>query len=168
MLHGVNEVENPTMTDPSGPHCGVVTLDSLGVPTRSLSELVKDALANDDTLNRTALARRAKMTPKTLRDILDGTQRRYGESTLRGLDDALGWQRGTAQRVWDLENGGDPVAAVADQLDRVDQQYAELLERLARVEEQPSWVDEVVSVGRLLNPGDRRAWLDLGHRLARS
>lgn len=156
------------MTNPSPGHAGGVTLDSHDVPHRSLAELVRDALIDDTTLNRTALAKRARMTPKTLRDILDGTPRRYGEATLRGLDDALGWPRGTAWRTWRRDMEGDPSAAVADHLDQVDAQYNMLLERLARIEEQPSWVDEVVAIGRLLNPGDRRAWIDLGHRLAHS
>lgn len=156
------------MTDPSPGHLGGITLDSIAVPQpRSLADLVRDALIDDTTLNRTALAKRARMTPKTLRDILDGVERRYGEATLRGLDDALGWARGTAWHTWRRDMEGDPAAAVADHLDQVDVKYAELLERLERIEEQPAWVDELVDIGRQLNAGDRHAWMDLGHRLAR-
>ena len=155
------------MSDRSPVHQGGVTVDSLTVPDRTLAELVRDALAADDALNRTALARRAGITPKTLRDILDGAPRRYGEATLRGLDDALGWPRGRAYAIHQRDREGDPISAVADHLDQVDAQYSELLGRLERLEEQPTWVDELVAIGRQLNPGDRRAWIDLGHRLTR-
>lgn len=155
------------MHDASLEYPGGIALQSAPVAPQTLAELVADALARDDSLNRTTLARQARMTPKTLRDILDATPRRYGEATLRGLDDALGWERGTAWRAYQRDNGHDD-EVVADHLDRVDAQYAELLERLARLEEQPTWVDEIIAIGRLLSPGDRRAWIDLGHRLTRA
>jgi hypothetical protein len=153
------------MTGASPFHLAAIAIDSDAVP-KALADLVADAMAGAG-LTRTSLARQAKMTPKTLRDILEGARRRYGEATLRGLDDALGWVPGTAWRAHRHDTEGDAVALVVDQLDRVDQQYGALLERLARIEEQPTWVDEIVAIGRQLSPGDRRVWIDLGHRLTR-
>jgi hypothetical protein len=159
------------MSHTTQPHSAGVTIDSVGVTTRSLADMVREALAADDSLNRTSLARRARITPKTLRDILDSAPRRYGEGTLRGLDDALGWTRGTAHAAWLAEqtraSQSGAAAIVADQIDRIDAMYAEVLNRLERIEEQPSWVDELVDGARLLNAADRRTVLDLIHRLAR-
>ena len=149
-------------------HYPLPIADASATP-KSLADMIREELANDDSLNRTALARRARMTPKTLRDILDGADRRYGEATLRGLDDALGWPRGTAHHAWlaEQQRGEPAIAVVADQLDRIDSMYAEVVSRLQRIEEQPSWVDELVDGMRLLNASDRRMVLDLVHRLAR-
>lgn len=110
-----------------------------------------------------ALQRVTGLSPRTLRDIESGNpNRRYSATTLSHLDEAFGWDVGTAYGLWrdELDGAGDDMRRV------IAEQMAALAERVARMEERPPWAAELIDCCRLLSPEDRSLVLGLARRLA--
>ena len=115
------------------------------------------------------LARRAGMSTRTLRAILDPSSgRRLGRATLDKLDNALGWDEGRAWSIYRTNGAahhhdgaledGDAVAAITAQVTM-------LSARLAQLEERPVWESELIEACRPLSESDRATVLALARRL---
>lgn len=121
-----------------------------------------------------ALQRASGLSARTLRDIESGnTQRHYSVRTLAALDDALGWERGTAWQLWQAD-----AATTSDTMSMVEvaEELAAMRQLLDRrgpgghgngEEPEPSWARDVIALMRLLSNDDRRWVISLIERLAR-
>jgi len=105
------------------------------------------------------------LSGRTLRDIEgDHPTRRYTPPTLARLDEAFGWEPGTAWTLW--THRSERVAGVsAPERDAIVEQMVLLSERLARVEEAPPWQTEVIDGMRLLRPEHRTLVMTIIHAL---
>lgn len=104
------------------------------------------------------------LSARTVRDILSARPgRRYGRATLSKLDSPLGWEPGTAWRLY--RDGEEPdvdertVQIIAGQMEQI-------VARVAMLEEQPTWAGEVLDAFRPLRAEDRATLLALARRLA--
>jgi len=114
-------------------------------------------------MTATALQRASGLSARTIRDIETGNpSRRYSSTTLAALDEALGWPKGEAWRVWRTRDS-DIAESVRDE---IAEQMSALRAQIAEVAERPPWTVEIVDLMRLLSPADRRLVLDLASRLA--
>jgi hypothetical protein len=135
-----------------------------------LDGTLADAVARAASgMTNMTLARRAGMSTRTLRAILDPSSgRRFGRATLDKLDNALGWGEGKAWSIYRTNgvahaNGaledGDAVAAIKTQVTM-------LSARLAQLEQRPMWESELIEACRPLSESDRATVLALARRLA--
>lgn len=70
-----------------------------------LGELVNARRLENGLMSRGALAEVSNLSVRTIDQIENGVKTSYTRQTLWKLDEALGWERGSAQRVLD---GGEP------------------------------------------------------------
>jgi transcriptional regulator with XRE-family HTH domain len=114
-------------------------------------------------MTTTALQRASGLSARTIRDIEHGhPTRRYSSTTLASLDEALGWPRGEAWRVWRTSD----IDVAETVRDEIAEQMAALRAQIVEVSERPPWSVEIVDLMRLMSPADRRLLLDLASRLA--
>ena len=115
-------------------------------------------------MNHSTLVKVTGLASRTLRELMDPrSTRRFGRVTLNKLDAPLGWASGTAWRLYNQTT----VPLVPPQ-DQVSVELDALRQRLALLEERPSWADEWLEVGRHLSPEERASLLAVARLYARS
>lgn len=150
--------------DGNGDRGGTTTIRNVTVG--DLADAIETA-ANEAGMNQTALQRATGLSARTVHDLLTRAPgRRYTRTTLDKLDEPLGWEPGTAWRLHRQPPQHDDAEQRIAQLVRL--QMEGLAARVAILEEQPSWADEVLDVFRPLRPEVRAILLDLGRRLGPS
>lgn len=76
------------------------------------------------------LARAAQLSPRTIEELIAGRKTHYRDSTLYGVDTALGWEPGSALRV---VQGGKPRRMPDPGLARLADAWPRLSERDKRI-----------------------------------
>ncbi len=131
------------------------------VTARDLADAIEEAARG---MTQAALQRATGLSARTLRDLLAGTDRRFGRATINKLDEALGWPPGHAWRLYRQQRPPTEVRLVEVIAGQMDQIAA----RVATLEETPTWAGEVLDAFRPLRPSDRAALLVIARRLGSS
>ena len=130
----------------------------------NIGDLRAAVIARRTELGMTAtdLQRASGLSARTIREVESGdTHRRFGSTTLARLDVALGWPTGTAYARWTGDTADDMSSTVAEQL-------IALTERIRRMEDEPPWQRDWLSLGGQLTPDQRALLQALGTQLVAS
>jgi hypothetical protein len=131
---------------------------------KTVVELVEEARVSRSTWRQLEAAQRSRLTaPVGLK-----------------IDNALGWSHGKASTIFELADtdyvmnitNGDPLiahitidddgnSATPDYRGLINQQLGSINDRLATLQEQPTWIDELLGAWRQLSPRDRETFLRL-------
>jgi hypothetical protein len=134
------------------------------MPGEDLTTAVRQATHG---MNRSAIRRVTGLSARTIRDILEGVDRRYGDAVLDKLDALPGWTPGTGRRIFQGTPPAAQSAAAVTELAALHDELAALARRVAMLEESPGWAAELVAACRLLDPEDRDALMAMARRLGR-
>lgn len=136
---------------------------SAQMPSETLAEAVARAAAG---LTNMTLAKRAGLSTRTLREILNpASTRHFGRATLDKLDVALGWPHGRAWQLYLRHQSTDTAALPSELLDSIHRQMELLGQRLDEFHDEPLWAAQLIEACKRLSDSDRAFVLAMAYRL---
>lgn len=136
------------------------------LPSGPLESIAAEVARAASGMTNVVLARRAGLSPRTLRAILDpNTPRRFGRATLDKLDAPLSWPPGRAWTIYSAQLA-DSVGVDRKTVEDISHQMALMMQRWDREREQPGWAAQLVEACRPLSTRDREMVLEFALRLA--